>query len=335
MFHLEHTIGWQKCVFFFTFNTVYSQKQVIKSLCKKEKKANSQNIFFTKCKRKTQPMPNIIALDAKQHKNFAIVPKNKFSFAEKDTICPILITELEKMVFQSPIVFNKTSENQIGVFTLQGLVPNRNQFVSNNHKWLGTYIPFKYRCYPFCLVLDGQNKSDKLILAFNDDAGVIKETKEPNSIRLFLDDGAPSEHLRKVMALMSEANKAEQATKKCLGLIEELDLLSEWKITLKSEEKEKEITGLLKIDTEKLDKLKNEDFLALRNENALPLIYGHLFSLRNITRLTGNKKSSAADSALQEPNLKERALQKQKINEKAELDSLVKNLLLDYKDHFC
>ena len=129
-----------------------------------------------------------------------------------------------------------------------------------------------------------------------------------------------------------EENKI--TTQKAVDLIQEFELLEELNIKIKMTESEQKIKGLWKIDEKKFMSLDEKALLKLRESRALDLIYGHLFSLDNLSTLatlSGDSGIGATNASEIESNksLKERAIQKQEVEDKKELDNLVKNLLID------
>ena len=275
-------------------------------------------------------MSQIVPLDAKLHKNFSINPQGSFNFAQNDQLCPLVLTELPRVVFQTPIVFSKRHENQIGIFALQGLLPGTNLILDEAKKWSLPYVPARYRCYPFCLLKkENSDETENLIVCFDDSLGVVGEHTEKNSVRLFAENGEPTDHLKKVISFLQEMHRAELQTIAGLKVLSDLELLTDWRINLTSEDSTKEIKGLLKIDLRKVSSLSDKNFLLLRKKNLIPTVYEHIFSLRTINNLSKGVVDNNSDQINPSDSLRDRALKKQKNTEKDELNSLVKNLLLD------
>ena len=81
-------------------------------------------------------------------------------------------------------------------------------------------------------------------------------------------------------------------TSKIMKLLQELDLFTPWEIKfLNHEEVTTAVQGIYKINEEKLKQLNDEDWLSLKNGEALPVIYGQLISTGNAQTLASNLQS--------------------------------------------
>ncbi len=72
------------------------------------------------------------------------------------------------------------------------------------------------------------------------------------------------------------------ASKDNLAPLAEADVISEWPLKIQDGDQEKSVTGLYRIDEEKLNTLEDEKFLKIRKAGALPIAYAQLFSMGNI-----------------------------------------------------
>jgi hypothetical protein len=114
-----------------------------------------------------------------------------------------------------------------------------------------------------------------------------------------------------------------------LAVLKSLDIFEEWDINLKHAEKEQKLRGLWKINKQKFLSLEKNVFYTLKENSLLELIFSHFFSLRHLAKIGKMAEQVSSTNKTEAPSLKDRALNKQKEASALELDSLVKNLLLD------
>ena len=95
------------------------------------------------------------------------------------------------------------------------------------------------------------------------------------------------------------------------------------------------MTGLKKVNLEKLKSLSSDKLHDLNVTGGLDICFANIFSLNNLEKLkqilisksTNNQKKKADDN--NNKSLRDLTLEKQNKEKKEEMDSLVKNLLLD------
>ena len=110
-------------------------------------------------------MGNFVVILKENHRDkFWRRPEN-LKFTEKNTVVPVLLTELGRAVTAFPLVFVKHGENFI-FSAMLGLASGENLFLTEDGRWLGNYIPALIRAYPFRLV---RANNDQLSLAIDED----------------------------------------------------------------------------------------------------------------------------------------------------------------------
>src|SRR5690606_6641881 len=185
--------------------------------------------------------------------------------------------ELAEAVRSMPVAF-RLHEGKATVVALMGL-GEENLFVGPKGEWLGGYIPAVLRAWPFALVKQGEQQA----VAVDADSEAISETEgQP----LFGEDGEPTESLQKVIKFLQSVSKQEAVMARAVAALQAANLLVPWEFTArKADGKAVKVTGLYQVDRQAFEGLNDEDFLKLRSEGALPLIYGHVFSQRNVSAL--------------------------------------------------
>jgi hypothetical protein len=75
------------------------------------------------------------------------------------------------------------------------------------------------------------------------------------------------------------------ATRVAVSALAGAGLITEWSLKAKVGGEEKNITGLYRVDEEKLNTIDDETFLDLRKSRSLPIAYAQLLSMGNIAVL--------------------------------------------------
>lgn len=201
-----------------------------------------------------------------------------YSFAANDTICPLVMQELPKAQLSMPIAIAYINEQPVPV-ALQSFTPNSNLLVDENGKWIGKYIPAAYRGYPFLLA----NAEDgKKILCFDKDSELLIETGKES---FFDDRGEATEVVKGILSFLTQVHNDRQRTQSICTLLHEKNLIQPWGINIKNEEGGVTLSGLFRIDEQALNTLDQDDFEAVRQAGALPLIYCQLLSMQHLPAL--------------------------------------------------
>ena len=153
------------------------------------------------------------------HKNWSYVGLQDFKHTSKDSVVPILMAEIVRLVTTNPIVFLK--DKNLGLYSLQGLTPERNLLIDRNGKWLNEYIPARYRSLPFVLARDGRSKKkDEKLLCYIDDLNCVAENFKNKSTKIFNDKSELSEDMKRVFEFLNSIEKNEQLTQIALRAVE-------------------------------------------------------------------------------------------------------------------
>ena len=272
-------------------------------------------------------MVELLPLNKSDHKNLKIRAKSNFQFAAQDNLCPIVLLEVINVLKQAPIVFLKGEKDTLSIFMLQSFYPNSNFFVDEKGGWKTNYIPSFYRIKPFSLVNSGSQ--DQRVLCFEKDSPHICTEEEIDGSKVFDDEGEPSEYLRKIIEFTKIYEQNKISTAKATEEINKCGILEEYKLKVKVNDKEQNVKGLWKINEQKFLALDKDHLHNLLGSNALQLIYAHLFSIHSLVDLANlNLKERQVEVSSAE-SLKDRAVKKQKAEDKKQLDNLVKNLLIE------
>ncbi len=267
------------------------------------------------------------------HKNWSYVGLQDFKHTSKDSVVPILMAEIVRLVTTNPIVFLK--DKNLGLYSLQGLTPERNLLIDRNGKWLNEYIPARYRSLPFVLARDGRSKKkDEKILCYIDDLNCVAENFENKSTKIFNDKSELSEDMKRVFEFLNSIEKNEQLTQIALRAVEESDVIEDWEISLKLADGEKKLSGLKKVNIDKLKSLSDKSLGILNKTGGLDLCFASYYSINNLEKLKNfvilhSNSQNQSNEKNQIETIRDKTLKKQKAAKKLEMDNLVKDLLLD------
>jgi hypothetical protein len=223
-------------------------------------------------------------LNNKQHANLKIQQSNDVSRFKKQHLIPITVQDFIPLSTEFPIVFVKNEET--GQFTSVAMMAIRAgiNLYCQDIKWSCAVAPIGFHNAPLSLVKTSEN-SDEVIVCFDEKSSLIS-TDTGNA--LFDEQGQQSEFLkRKTQSLLSVAEFTEQ-TQAIINILAQKKLLTSKQLNVKltSEQEPVLISGIYLIDETVLNTLSTEEFEDIRIKGLLPLIYAHLASLHQITRLT-------------------------------------------------
>ncbi len=218
------------------------------------------------------------ALSREKHRDLRLRPvEHPWAFARTMVTAAVVGAELPELVRTMPIAFRQ-QEGRASMVALMGL-GRENLCVGPQGEWLGRYIPAVLRAWPFALAPRG---SEHVVVVNSDSPVLSRETGDP----LFDAEGKPTERLQKILDFLKLVGDQDVVIARAVAAIADAGLFVPWDIELRNEVgKRVRVTGLHQVSREAFDALDDEAFLTLRRAGALPLIYGHWFSQRNISEL--------------------------------------------------
>ena len=225
-------------------------------------------------------MTALVPLSTSDHGDLKFRPLNDLSDIRNQHLIPIYSSEVNVLGRRHPIVISRPdSESPYGLSILCSLSENgENVSITPEGKWVGPHVPAFIRQGPFNMVLSKDNQ--KVLCADIDSPQLGTE-----GISLF-EEGEPTKFLEQVRDLLSRLFDNGVMTKAVLGLLSDLELITPLEIKLKDLRGEvSSFQGMFRIDEEKLSQCDDESWLQLKNAGAIPLIYGHLWSLGHIQSL--------------------------------------------------
>lgn len=227
------------------------------------------------------------ALRADRHGALGVTLSPDYRFASRTHAVPLNAIEFGIAARHYPIVFAAGTTPPAAVAVL-GLRRDRNLFVDGAGKWAeDVYIPSYVRRYPF-------------VLARNDDASEFAlcidmecDKIGPDGEMPLFEGNEPAEAVRKALDFCAAFQREARESEAVLAKLAEHDLLApnEGRFTLPGGEV-LTVNDFSIVDEKRFSALSDEAFLDLRRVGALPVIYAHLWSMRNWADLT--RRTAAA-----------------------------------------
>jgi SapC len=203
----------------------------------------------------------------------------EFSIAARDY--PIVFATLDRGKSFAPVI-------------VLGLEQGTNLFVDAAGEWdRAVYFPAFVRRYPFCiskLYVDGEPKSERVVC-------VAKAYVDPGGVELFDAQGAPTPAWQAAERLLVEFEADLDRTAQMCAALARLQLLEPFTVqALAGEQAAIKLAGMHRISEPKLRDLKAASHKVLVAKGFMGLIYAHLHSLENFSRLLARQRKTAGRS---------------------------------------
>ena len=220
----------------------------------------------------------IVPLNRDNHRDLRLdIGADRFAFAAGANVVPALAEEFVAAAHHLPIVFVPGTAQPSAVF-LVGFRPGENRFVDADGRWTGGYIPAFVRRYPFIV---GEVAGAESVVCIDEP---YCEQACADGEPLFA-EGVDTPVLQASIKLMNDYFAAAKRTEALIASLLKLDLFRAVTIDVRAPHDARTLHGMLVVDMEKLHKLPDADFLALRTDGHLAAIFAHAGSLAEIVRL--------------------------------------------------
>ncbi len=230
----------------------------------------------------TQPLfyKKITALNKNQHGKLFIEPAKNFNHTRDTNSLYIAAVEFPRAAREYTIVFGQSGE-EIFPVALLGLEKNRNLYLGKKGEWLADYIPAYVRRYPFILASGDEGKNFTVCIDESYSGFNTSKKGEP----LFDDKGEETGLLKQSLDFLKDYQNNIQVTNIFCRNIKELGLLEPMQANIEKNGKSQVIGGFLCINRDKLKSLSDDKISNLVKTDQMELIYAHLHSLGNLSRL--------------------------------------------------
>ena len=226
-------------------------------------------------------MTEFTAIAPESHAQKAWKNVTDYTFSAENAIIQLVGAELSKAVLAMPTGFivHEAGYQLVAITSLQ---PGQNLYVAPDGKWLGTYIPSALRAHPFKLLK--HESAENSVLCVNEASGLVVEGVEDGN-DFFDDENQPTQGIKDILNFLTEVEASRVATQRAVNALADAGLITSWVLNLKQGEKDIPVEGLFCIDGAALNKLDDEDFLAVRNAGGLVVAYAQLFSMEQLAIL--------------------------------------------------
>lgn len=205
-------------------------------------------------------------------------PIRDLSFAEKQTIIPILYSEFKLFCCEYPIVF-VGDEKPIAAIVVKLTEESENLAINKEGRWRGAYVPAFLRRYPFILA---EVKKGVFSLAYDEESGCFGG-EEGEAV---LDEnGKPTERIQKIIEFLNRYEEEMTATHRFVETLKEKRVLDESVLTYAVEGEEHRIGGFRSVVREKVNEVDDETLLEWARKSWLDLIAMQQLSMKNFQKL--------------------------------------------------
>lgn len=188
----------------------------------------------------------------------------------------VCLAELEQVVHEFPLAFLQLPEGGARLVAILG-TPQRNLFVAEDGRWLGSYVPALIRALPFGWQC---HPSGKLILCL-DEASPLFSTE--TGLPIFAEDGTLSDIAARKAHLARHLTQQLETTETASLALWENGLLEPWRPPLPGQAAP--APGLLRISQSRLPNLEGTTLSTLCKTGALALAYAQILSTTLLERL--------------------------------------------------
>ena len=276
----------------------------------------------------------VIPISKENHSDWSYVGLSSYQHTKNDAIVPILMAEIDRIISTNPIIFIENDE-KLGLYSLQGLLPNMNLMINNQGRWTQNYIPARYRSLPFVLATDSNSKNtEEKVLCFIEDLNCVAKSINRKSTKIFNSNEDLSDDMKRVFEFLKSIEQNELVTQKALLAIKKANIIEDWSLSIKLSDGERTMKGLKKINIEKFKSLSGNILENLNTTGGLDICFANILSLNNIENLrqiliSKTQSIQKNKETSENKSLRDLTLEKQSKEKKEEMDNLVKDLLLE------
>jgi hypothetical protein len=190
-----------------------------------------------------------------------------------------------------PIVFMTLDQGKsFAPVAVTGLDPDTNLFVDTAGEWdREVYLPAFVRRYPFCLsklYVDGVAQGDRVVC-------VAADCVDPSGSSLFAPDGQATAAWRDAERLLGEFEADLDRTAQASAALAQLRLLEPFTAQLLAEDRSQvRVAGMYRVTEARLRDQKPATLSMLVERGLMGLLYAHLHSLENFSRLAARRRSA-------------------------------------------
>lgn len=222
------------------------------------------------------------ALNFEKHGKLCLSNCKDFTQHKSQYLVPVVLHEFSTLATDFPLVFVRNKDTGDFVPTaLMGLRKGVNLFCQTP-EWPATFIPSTFMLTPFSA--HRVSDTDEAVIAIDEKSDLFSTSVgEP----LFHADGKFTPYLQRRIDQVIEVTAHSLQSLNMCKYIAELNLLKTGTLSLQynASAPKYELEGVYTIDEEAMQKLEDAEYLELRRRGLIPMIYSHLTSLHQLTRI--------------------------------------------------
>jgi hypothetical protein len=213
------------------------------------------------------------------------------AFCRRLNALAISLAEFTVAARDYPIVFATLDGGEsFAPVIVVGLDRGANLFVDASGEWdRSAYFPAFVRRYPFCiskLYVDGEAKGERVVC-------VASASVDDGGVELFDASGNPTPRWQDAERLLAEFEADLDRTAQACAALARLRLLEPFTIQVLAEDRSQvKLDGMHRVSEARLSDLKPASHKMLVGKGFMGLIYAHLHSLENFTRLAARRKQA-------------------------------------------
>jgi len=221
----------------------------------------------------------VVPLDRRRHASLFLAPQPSYRYAATTNSVLLTVVEFPRACREYPIVFASDAQTIFPLVVL-GLRDTENLFVTREGKWDATYIPAYVRRYPF--ILSSQPDSENLTVCI-DRAAANLNTED--GIRMFEND-QETDFMKGCVDFLKDFQNQYTITQQICARLKDLNILEPMQANIELNTGAKlNMGGFLAVNRRRLSELPAEQLAGLVRDGILELIYLHIHSMENFTRL--------------------------------------------------
>jgi len=229
-------------------------------------------------------MSKVTPLNNEVHSQTKVKTSSDYSRFKSQHLIPIVAQDFSAIATEFPIVFVKNSETgQFLPVAMMGIKNGINLYCQNSN-WPAAVAPLGFSNAPLSLVKKAAD-SDEVIVCIDEESSLVTTD---SGEALFNGQGGQTDYLKQRSQALLKVAEFTQQIQVISQFFAQKNLLVSRQLTVKLENEDEPFTinGVYLIDEKALNELPSDEFEQLRKQGLLPLIYAHLTSLQQITRLT-------------------------------------------------
>lgn len=229
--------------------------------------------------------PDYLPLNSQSHSDHHWQPELDYRARAQDSLVPLAFDELSSAAGSFVLSFIKGNQ---GYQLVALLGPGFNAYLHPQDKrWLGTYVPAKFRGSPFELGHDPEDPNQPL-LCIQKNALIAPQDQAdyPNSHRLFSEPGVLSSQTAAVFNFLYQRLKGQLALEKVIPHLNAIpNLIEPWSLSLPTADQPQAIKGLYRINETTLKNLSPDQLHDLNQHQGLAVAYAQLISTAHLREL--------------------------------------------------